>query len=96
MSRFEVDSDAMAAAAAAVQGSIASVQAETDGLMRHLEALQSTWRGQAATTFAGLATEWRATQQRVHESLQSIQGALTHAGRQYADVEESAVRMFAG
>ena len=94
MSRFEVDSDAMASTAAAVQGSIGTVTAETERMLRNLEALQTTWRGQAASTFTGLADEWRVTQHRVHESLQSIQGALVHAGQQYADVEAATVRMF--
>ncbi|MGF1646491.1 MAG: WXG100 family type VII secretion target [Kineosporiaceae bacterium] len=95
MSRFEVDSEAMAGAATAVQGSIATVTAETQRMMHNLEALQATWRGQAATSFATVTGEWRATQQRVHETLQAIQAALTHAGRQYAEVEAATVRMFA-
>jgi len=95
MSRFEVDSEAMAATSAAVQGSIATVTAETQRMMTNLEALQATWRGPAASAFAGVTGEWRVTQQRVHETLQAIQAALTHAGRQYADVEAATVRMFA-
>ncbi len=96
MSRFEVDSDAMMAAAAATQRSIAGVEAEVNGMLHNLEALQGSWRGQAAATFADLTSQWRATQMRVQESLQSIQAALAHAGAQYADVESANARMFAG
>lgn len=95
MSRFEVDSEAMSAAAAAVQASIGTLTAETAGMLRNLESLQATWRGQAASSFSGLTAEWRGTQQHVHTTLQSIQTALTQAGRQYADVEAATVRMFA-
>lgn len=95
MSRFEVDSEAVAAAAALVQASIGTISAETDGMMRHLEALQGSWRGQAATGFSGVVAEWRGASHHVHTALQSIQTALTHTGQQYADVEAAAVRMFA-
>lgn len=96
MSRFEVDSDAMASAAAATQRSIAGVEAEVNGMLHTLEALQGSWRGQAAGTFADLTAQWRATQLRVQESIRSIQAALAHASSQYADVEATNARMFAG
>ncbi len=96
MSRFEVDSDAVSAASGKVQGSIGTLSSEVDLMMRHLDELQSTWRGGAANSFAVVVAEWRATQERVKESLQSIQGALALAGRQYAEVEDSTTRMFAG
>lgn len=95
MSRFEVDSEAMGVAAAGVQGSVSAMTAETERMLRNLEALQASWRGQAANSFTGLTAEWRATAQHVHTTLQAIQTALTQAGRQYADVEAATVRMFA-
>ena len=69
---------------------------DTSGLRRHLDQLPAGWRGQAATSFATLSAEWRATHERVKEQLQSIQLALAAAGRQYGAVESSTVRMFAG
>lgn len=96
MSRFEVDSDAVLTASSQVQSSVATLTSEVDLMMRNLDTLQATWRGQAAAGFAGVAAEWRATQERVKESLQSIQTALALAGRQYADVELATARMFAG
>ncbi len=96
MSRFEVDTEAVEAAAGQTQSSVVALGAEADILMRNLDQLQSVWRGQAATSFAALAADWRATHERVKEQLQAIQLALTTAGRQYGDVELSTVRMFAG
>ncbi|MFI7586500.1 WXG100 family type VII secretion target [Spongisporangium articulatum] len=96
MSRFEVDSAQVAQASAAVQASATQLGAEVDAMMRHLLELQASWRGQASSSFQHLIGEWRGTQERVRASLEEIQAALAAAGRQYEDVEASAVRMFAG
>jgi WXG100 family type VII secretion target len=64
--------------------------------MRHLLELQAGWHGQAATSFQHVIGEWRGTQERVRTALEEIQAALAAAGRQYEEVEASAVRMFAG
>ena len=56
--------------------------------------LQSSWGGQASTAFQSVLADWNATQQRVEESLAAINGALGHAGRGYAEVEERNARMF--
>jgi WXG100 family type VII secretion target len=95
MSRYEVDSAQVAQAAVAVQKSAQQIGTEVDGMMRHLLELQSSWRGQAASSFQHVVTDWRATQERVRTSLEEIQRALTTAGQQYAQAEDSAARMFA-
>ena len=95
MSRYEVDSAQVAQAAVAVQKSAQQIGTEVDGMMRHLLELQSSWRGQAASSFQHVVTDWRATQERVRASLEEIQRALTVAGQQYAQAEDSAARMFA-
>ena len=64
--------------------------------MRHLEDLQGVWQGQAATGFAALTAQWRATQYQVRDTLDSIQVALGQAGRQYAETEAATARMFQG
>jgi WXG100 family type VII secretion target len=94
MSRFEVDSAQVAQAGAAVQASAGRIGAEVDGLLRQLVELQGCWKGSAATSFQQALEDWRATQGRVHESLEGIRQALTSASRQYADAEDAAVRMF--
>ena len=96
MTRFEVDSAQVTQASAAVQASAQQIGMEVDRMMRHLLDLQASWRGQAATGFQHVVTEWRGTQERVRAALEEIQAALATAGRQYEEVEASAIRMFAG
>jgi WXG100 family type VII secretion target len=95
VSRFEVDSVQVAQASAAVQVSAGQIGQEVDQMMRHLLALQSSWKGTAASSFQQVVDEWRATQERVRVALEEIQRALATAGRQYAEVEDAATRMFA-
>lgn len=95
MSRFEVDSARVEEASTQVRCSVQAITTEVDRMMRHLESLQSVWRGQAATGFAEVSAQWRATQQQVRDSLESIQIALSEAGRQYAETETATARLFA-
>jgi len=94
MSRFEVDSGQVSAAGAAVSGSVATISAEVDRMMRNLLDLQGSWKGQAAGQFQVVVEDWRATQERVKSSLEQISTALAVAGTSYADVEQSNARMF--
>ena len=94
MSRYEVDSAQVMQASTAVQGSAQQISDEVDVMMRHLIDLQSSWRGQAATSFQSVVADWRATQERVRTSLEEIQRALAVAGRQYAEVESTTAAMF--
>jgi WXG100 family type VII secretion target len=96
MTRFQVDSAQVTQASAAVQASAQQIGTEVDRMMRHLLELQASWQGQAATSFQHVVTEWRGTQEKVRVVLEDIQTALAAAGRQYEEVEASAVRMFAG
>ena len=95
MTRYQVDSEAVLSATAAVQGSISRIQAEVATLHGQLADLQGSWSGSAATAFQGVVAEWKGTQQRVEEALASINQALSAAARQYAEVEEGNARMFA-
>ncbi len=94
MSRFQVDSEQVASAASAVQGSVGIITNEVDRLMRLLLDLQGSWQGQAASSFQGVVTDWRSTQERVKASLEEINRALATAGQSYAETEAGAVRMF--
>jgi len=94
MGRFEVDSDHVSRASAAVQLSAEHIRSEVDGMMRHLTELQGSWKGQAATSFQHVVTDWGATQERVRSSLEDIRQALALAGNQYAEAEMAAARMF--
>lgn len=96
MADFQVDSETVLATTATARASAARIRAEVASLGEQLSSLQSSWRGQAASAFLGVLADWRATQQRVDDSLDSINLALGHAGQQYADVEQANARMFAG
>jgi WXG100 family type VII secretion target len=82
-------------ASSAIQLSAEQIREEVDRMMRHLLDLQGSWRGQAATSFQSVVTDWQTTQERVRTSLEEIQQALGVAGRQYADVESTTAAMFA-
>jgi len=93
--RYEVDSAQVIQASSAIQLSAEQIREEVDRMMRHLLDLQGSWRGQAATSFQSVVTDWQVTQERVRASLEEIQQALAVAGRQYADVESATAAMFA-
>jgi early secretory antigenic target protein ESAT-6 len=94
MTRYQVDSEAVLSATGAVRNSISRIQAEVAGLHGQLTNLQGSWTGQAATAFAGVVTDWKATQQRVEESLAAINQSLAQAGQQYAEIESANTRLF--
>jgi len=94
MTRYQVDSEAVLSATAAVRASISRIQAEVSGLHGQLINLQGSWSGQAATAFQSVVVEWKATQQRVEENLATLNQALTMAAQQYAEIEASNARLF--
>lgn len=95
MAQFQVDSERISAASAAVTSSIAAIRQAVDGMYTNLNALQEVWTGAAATQFASVAAQWRAAQQQMEQSLDSIQRALSQASTVYADAESQASRLFA-
>ena len=96
MTQYQVDSEAVLNTTGAVRSSMGRIQGEVNGLLGQLVSLQGSWSGQAATAFQGVVSEWRGTQQRVEEALESINLALGHAGQQYADIEAANARLFLG
>jgi 6 kDa early secretory antigenic target len=94
MTRYEVDSDAVAAATSTVRAAMGRIQGEVSGLHSQLVALQGSWTGQASAGFQGVVTDWKATQTRVEESLGAIGHALDLTARHYAEVEAQAVQLF--
>ena len=93
---FHVDSEAVQQASSAAQQSISRIQSEVMALHTQLSNLQGSWSGQAATAFQGVVNEWHLTAQRVDESLNSINHALSHAAQQYFEIEQATARMFRG
>jgi 6 kDa early secretory antigenic target len=94
MAIFQVDSDAVLQTTAATQTTVGRIQNEVQTLMSQLTGLESTWRGTASTAFQGLVSEWRATQHRVEENLETIRQALGVAGQQYSETEQANIRLF--
>lgn len=95
MARFEVDSSEILRAGGNARASAQAIRTEVSGMMTHLVALQDTWRGSASSAFTAVLQEWRATQQQVEQSLDSIALCLDAGSRQYEDAENNALRMFA-
>jgi early secretory antigenic target protein ESAT-6 len=94
MTRYQVDSEAVFAAAGAVRGTIGRIRAEVEAMHGQLGSLQGSWTGEAALAFQAVVADWNATQLRVEESLNTINLALGHAGQGYADVEAANARLF--
>ena len=92
--RFEVDSDRVAQASGRVAASANTISNEVLAMMRHLQDLQSVWRGGASSAFAGVLAQWHTAQHQVEEALTAIQGSLSMAANTYANAEAEASRLF--
>jgi len=92
--RYEVDSDRVAEASAKVASSANLIGTEVLAMMRHLQDLQSVWRGGASSAFGGVLAQWQTAQHQVEEALISIQNSLTVAANTYATAEAEAARLF--
>ncbi|KAA8826340.1 WXG100 family type VII secretion target [Bifidobacterium reuteri] len=95
MPQYQVDSERIQSSSAAVAGSVAQIRQAVGGMYTNLAALQEAWRGSAATQFTSAVAGWRAAQQQMEASLESIQRALASASTVYADAEAAASRLFA-
>ncbi|TQL47053.1 WXG100 family type VII secretion target [Homoserinimonas aerilata] len=95
MTQYRVDSEAVIAAEGAVRASAGRIQAEVNGMLGQLLNLQGSWSGPAAAAFQSVVNDWRATQQRVDESITGIGQALGRAGQQYAEAEQANASLFA-
>ncbi|MDO5700439.1 MAG: WXG100 family type VII secretion target [Bowdeniella nasicola] len=92
--QFTVNSEEISSASARVHASVTSVRNEVHGLMAHLHALQGSWSGVAAESFADCSRRWHLVEQQVEASLQDISAALATAARSYEEVENSSRAMF--
>jgi 6 kDa early secretory antigenic target len=95
MTRYQIDSEAVAAATASVQATASRIQADVSSLHARLLDLQGSWTGQAASAFQAVVADWTATQRRVEESLQMLNTGLARAGQHYAEIEMQNARLFA-
>lgn len=95
MTRYQVDSEAVAAATAGARTTMTRIEGDAAGLLAQLTGLQNSWTGQAAASFQTAVADWKVTQQRVAESMGIINQALAQAGQTYAEVEAANARLFA-
>ena len=96
MAQFIVDSEVIASKSAQAKAHVASITAEVNGMTASLQDLQNSWTGSASTNFQGVLDKWRATQRQVEESIAQINEALSRAGVNYSDTEQSNASMFMG
>jgi 6 kDa early secretory antigenic target len=94
MTRILVDSEEVLATNTVVQATIDKLQNDVNTLHTQLVSLQSSWQGQAATSFQELAGKWRTTAGLVQQQLGEIGQALTVAARQYSEIEAMNQRLF--
>lgn len=92
--QFQVDTDRIAASSADIVSISGDIESLVQAMMTRLDGLQDAWRGTAATRFAQVSADWRATQQQVRTNLDAIGGLLGQAGTTYAETEAAATRMF--
>lgn len=95
MPQYQVDSDRIQASGAAVSNSVSQIRQAVQGMYANLNALQDAWKGSASAQFTSVVAQWRAAQQQMELSLESIQNALTQASQVYASAELNASRLFA-
>ena len=96
MAQFIVDSEVIASKSAQAKAHVASITAEVNGMTASLQDLQSSWTGSASTNFQGVLDKWRATQRQVEGSIAQINEALSRAGVNYSDTEQSNASLFMG
>jgi 6 kDa early secretory antigenic target len=94
MTRYTVDSEAVAAAAAAITATVGRLQGEAGALHSQLDQLQGSWTGQAAQAFQGVVQQWHTTQTNLEQALAGIDRALRSAGEQYVQIETANARLF--
>jgi len=94
MARYQVDSEAVAAATSSANASVGRIQAEVSALHGQLTALQGSWTGQASSAFQAVVSDWKAVEERVEQSLAAISQALGQAAAQYSEIETPNARLF--
>lgn len=94
MSTFSTNTNEMQARSMAVQSTIERVRAEVNAMTSSLQDLQGTWQGAASTNFQSVVADWRNTQIRVEDSLNSIGTALNRASVHYEEAEAANANLF--
>lgn len=95
MSVFHVDPAEVARCSTLVRSSAETLRAEVQAMMSHITALEASWSGVASSQFSAVATQWRATQAQVEQSLDEIGTQMAIAASTYQDAEAQTSALFA-
>lgn len=87
---FTTETTQMATTAARVDDVNAEVQARLARLQSSVEAVQASWRGQAAGSFQALMARWNSDARILSQALGEIAAQLRAAGRGYAAQDDAA------
>lgn len=94
MAGFEVEQEAMAKGAAAIE----DASAQIDGILKKLDGeiqiMFGGWKSNAASSFGALHTAWVSNQTKLTTSLREMQEALVATNRTYMQQEESQASAF--
>lgn len=94
--QFQVDTGQITAASTDIRRISAQIESDVATMMARLTGLEDAWRGSASAGFQRVVSSWGVTQRQVRVSLDEIEAALSRAGAQYAQVEESNAMLFRG
>lgn len=94
MTTYQVNSEAVLSATSQAKATIARVQADLHQLTANLQALESSWSGQAAAAFQGVLAQWRSTQIALEGELIHITDSLEFAAQHYIEMEQANARLF--
>lgn len=93
MAQFQVDSEQIQSSSAAVNASIQAIRRRCRACTP-ISTICERLEGRSGHTVHAVAGQWRAAQQQMEQSLESIQHALTQASALYAETEMQASRLF--
>ncbi|QWW19295.1 WXG100 family type VII secretion target [Schaalia sp. 19OD2882] len=94
MSTYTVDSEALAASAARVAGTVERLRAEVSTMMADLTALEGTWSGGAQQNFSACVLQWQGAQTHVESALDAISTQLVAASNVYGEAESISTGLF--
>ena len=90
VSQTESNAAQMNEAAAKFEQVNGSLRQMLSKLMSELSALEHTWRGDGATSFNNVKTEWSTAQGKIHQALEETAQAIRTAGQSYTTSDSEA------
>jgi WXG100 family type VII secretion target len=81
--------DTMAQASRHVSDVNAEIQSELSALMRRLEPLAGSWKGNAAVSFHALQVRWNENAAKLNDALADISTAIAQSGTTYRTADDT-------